>query len=226
MTTVKVCGAVSVEDLVAIADGGADLVGLWHGVPGGHAELSRNRLAALVAAARARDLRPVLVTLLRDPGQLTEIIDSTAVPVVQLHGYQPPAVVRAVKTRTRAIVVKVLHVGPDGCPELALIDAYGRAGTDLFLVDATGADGRLGSTGHRVAADRALELADRIAVPFLLAGGIGGTVGGAGRVSRHPMFHGVDVDTGARDSTGRLDRDRIAAVVRTWRTAPPAVVAG
>ncbi|GGQ86193.1 phosphoribosylanthranilate isomerase [Couchioplanes azureus] len=223
MTAVKVCGAVSADDVATVAAGGADLVGLWHGVDGGHAELPMDRLVTLAGTAAALGLQAVLVTLLRDARRLGDLIRTSAVPMVQLHGYQPPGVVRAVKAHAEVTVVKVLHVGPEGCPELGLIDAYLRAGTDLFLIDAATGDGRLGSTGRRVAADQVLALADRCGAPFLLAGGIDARLGTHEPVAGHPLFHGVDVDTGARDTAGRLDRGRITDIVRTWRAAPTVV---
>jgi phosphoribosylanthranilate isomerase len=220
MTVVKVCGVTSAADPAVAAEGGADLVGLWHGVPGGHADLPANRLGALVRAAVAVGVKPVLVTLLPDMRHLAALIRATAVPLVQLHGYQPPAAVRRLKREVDVIVVKVLHAGPDGCPEQELLGAYRRAGTDLFLIDAATSDGRLGSTGRRVPPGRARALADRGGLPFLLAGGLGAGAGIDRSLRAHPLFHGIDVDSGARDASGRLDRRRIAGLVEAGRAGP------
>lgn len=220
MTTVKVCGATSAADLAAAAEGGADLVGLWHGVPGGHADLPADRLGGLVRAAVAAGIKPVLVTLRPDMRHLAALIRAIAVPVVQLHGYQPPGAVRRLKRQVAVTVLKVLHVGPDGCPEQELLQAYRRAGTDLFLIDAATGDGRLGSTGRRVPAERARTLADRGGLPFLLAGGLGAGAGIDRSLHEHPLFHGIDVDSGARDAAGRLDRRRIAGLVEVARAEP------
>jgi anti-anti-sigma regulatory factor len=70
----KVCGATVDADVDALADAGAHLVGLWHGVPGGHADLPLDGLAGLAARARERGVEPVLVTFLDDAGALADVV--------------------------------------------------------------------------------------------------------------------------------------------------------
>ncbi|MFI0977457.1 N-(5'-phosphoribosyl)anthranilate isomerase [Streptomyces sp. NPDC021093] len=217
---VKICGAGSTGDMELLASAGADLVGVWHGVPGGRTDLSAQRLAVLAAAAhRTERLRPVLVTFLNDAEALQAALTSARVDWVQLHGYQTPGTVRALKSAGDFTVVKVVHVGAGRCPELPLIPSYERAGTDLFLVDATAEDGRIGSTAQQVAAGAVLEVAERMSRPFLLAGGISGDNRPDYRaVLEHPLFLGIDVDTAAKDpDSGRITAERVAAVVRGWR---------
>jgi phosphoribosylanthranilate isomerase len=205
MPELKVCGATSTEDLGLLAAAGADLVGLWHGVPGGHADLTVGRLTSLAAAAHL--ITPVLVTLAAD---VRDALAVSGIRVVQLHGYQPPGTVRALK-QLDVHVIKVLHVsGP-------LIRAYERAGVDSFLVDAVGADGRIGSTARSLPPATVLDLVDAVSVPFLLAGGITAANADAfAAVAAHPLFRGVDVDTGARDSLGAFDAAKVSALRRSW----------
>jgi len=139
-TLLKVCGATSGVDVSALVDGGADLVGLWHGVSGGHADLDRARLTELAAATVARGRTPVLVTFTGDPVAVADALTESGIGVVQLHGYQPPPVVRAIKA-TGATVVKVLHVDGAVAHEQHLLRSYRHAGADMFLLDAVGADG-------------------------------------------------------------------------------------
>ncbi|MEV7444090.1 N-(5'-phosphoribosyl)anthranilate isomerase [Streptomyces sp. NPDC091204] len=225
-TLLKVCGATGPRDIEAAAAAGADCVGLWHGVPGGPSELGADGLAALVAAARPAGLLPVLVTFLADPGTLAEIVRRTGVAWVQLHAYQPPAVVRALREALPAEVglVKVLHVDEaGGCVERPLIGAYERAGTDLFLLDTATGDGRIGSTGAALDPARLASLLPRLGRPFLLAGGLTAANRPAYEdVVRHHGFRGIDVDTAARDlATGRFGVPEIAALARAWRTGSP-----
>lgn len=211
MPELKVCGATSVADLGLLAAAGADLVGLWHGVPGGHADLTIGRLTQLAAAAHA--ITPVLVTLAPD---VRDVLAVSGIRVVQLHGYQPPGTVRALK-QLGVHVIKVLHVSGSSCPEQPLIRAYERAGVDSFLVDAVGADGRIGSTAQSLAPEAVLGLVGAVSVPFLLAGGI--TAANASTftaVTAHPLFRGVDVDTGARDALGAFDAAKVVALRRNW----------
>ena len=60
------------------------------------------------------------------------------VKYVQLHAYQLPKVVQALRRPGRHIV-KVLHVRGARCVEERLIGAYERAGVDTFLLDVTAA---------------------------------------------------------------------------------------
>ncbi|MFG2040404.1 hypothetical protein [Dactylosporangium sp. NPDC048998] len=220
---IKVCGARSRADVRLLAGAGADLVGLWHGVPGGHAELPLDIAADLTRRCLATGgTEPVLVTFVGDPDRLARIVGVTGVRWVQLHAYQQPGVVKALKTAAPVTVVKVLHIRDGICLEERFIGAYERAGTDLFLLDTVSADGRVGSTGRQLAAGAALALAARLQRPFLLAGGLCDTVTEQqAEVAAHPLFHGVDVDTAARDADGEFAAARVEAITRCWRAAVP-----
>lgn len=215
-TTLKVCGATGHADVTALVTGGADLIGLWHGVAGGHADLDRGRLGKLAAASVAAGATPVLVTFSGDPAVVAGAMLDTGIRVVQLHGYQPPGVVRAVKA-AGGTVLKVLHVDGAVCQEERLLRTYRRAGTDVFLLDAVGPGGGIGSTGHQLDPEVALAVAEAGDAPFLLAGGI--SAANAGRfaaVRAHRHFLGIDVDSAARDPDGRLDAGRVAAIRHAW----------
>ncbi|MGH3871649.1 MAG: phosphoribosylanthranilate isomerase [Pseudonocardiaceae bacterium] len=216
---VKVCGATRLADIELLAGAGADLVGLWHGVPDGHAELDTSRLVALAQAAAATSrLRPVLVTLQATAAAIHPVLSAAGLRWVQLHGFQPPGTVHALKTADSGLrVIKVLHLRGGSCLEQPLIRAYQRAGTDYFLFDSVTADGRLGSTAQVLDVAAVLALADLVSIPFLLAGGITADRAAQLReVSDHPRFLGVDVDTGARDADRRFDRARIVDIRRSW----------
>jgi phosphoribosylanthranilate isomerase len=217
---IKVCGATRPADIELLAGRGVDLVGLWHGIPGGRAELPLAGLRRLAGLAhRTGRLRPVLVSFEREPAALLEAVGAAGVRWVQLHGYQPPGVIRALKARAAGVaVLKVLHVRGERCVERPLIGAYERAGVDAFVLDPVSADGRVGSTGQRLDAQVAAELVERLSRPFFLAGGIGPDSRAAlGPLVSHGGFAGVDVDTGARGPDGTFDADRIADLVRAWK---------
>lgn len=218
----KVCGATTVDDVRLVASAGADLVGLWYGIPGGHADLPVADLVTLAAAAGVTGIRPVLVTFASDPAELSDVVSRTGVRWLQLHAYQPPAVVRAIRSAIpgELTIIKVLHVDGGKCVERPLIPAYERAGTDLFLLDAVGGQGRVGSTGQRLAAADVLGVVAAVDRPFLLAGGISATNRpDYDPVVGHPLYAGIDVDTAARDGRGRFDAAAITAIVRAWSTA-------
>lgn len=220
---VKFCGATTAAEVRGIAAAGADLVGLWHQVGGGRAELSARRLAALAAQARATGrLEAVAVTFGSDATALARLTAGGGPSWIQLHGYQPPATVRALRALVPdgVRIVKVLHVQDGSCVETGLIGAYERAGTDCFLLDAVAADGRVGSTALPLQEATVTALADRMTRPFLLAGGLSADNRGRFRGAvAHPRFLGIDVDSAARGTGGLLTEANAAAVAAAWRTS-------
>ncbi|MGH3972829.1 MAG: phosphoribosylanthranilate isomerase [Pseudonocardiaceae bacterium] len=218
----KVCGATTLDDIELLAAAGADLVGLWHGVSGGRANLASEELAVLAAAAKAtRRLQPVLVTFIKDAGVLRDVVQRTGIRWVQLHAYQTPAMVRALRAAVpgELTIVKVLHLHAGRCLERSLIRSYERAGTDLFLLDNVTGDGRIGSTGQQLCGSGVVDLFPALSRPFLLAGGISAyNRVDYDPVARHPLFFGIDVDTAARDDQGRLRSAIVSGITRGWRT--------
>ena len=170
---VKICGATRPGDIDLLAGVGVDLVGLWHGMPGGHAELTAGGLTALARAAAATRLQPVLVTLQASAAAIRQVMSAAGLRWVQLHGYQPPGIVHALKTADSDLfVIKVLHVRDGSCLEQPLIAAYDRAGADYFLLDSVTKDGRLGSTAQVLDVAVVLTLADASAGRSCWPGGL------------------------------------------------------
>jgi phosphoribosylanthranilate isomerase len=217
---VKVCGITQPEEIDLLETLPVNLVGLWHGVPGGRADLSLAACQRLAAAACATDnLEPVLVTFLNDTKTLREVINFLPLRWVQLHGYQTPGLVRAVKrTLPEGVrIIKVLHVQQERCLEASLVHAYEKAGVDAFLFDVTTDDGRIGSTGRPLDSRVVSTLAKRLTRPFLLAGGINSENWREHASSIHdPHWLGIDLDTNARGRDGALQPDNIEAIIRAW----------
>jgi len=223
----KVCGATQVSEVEHLGGAGADLVGLWHGVPGGHAELGVPVLCRLAGAARdAGRPRPVLVTLSSDVDELVAVLRLAGIDWVQLHGYQPPGLVRALLAACPELtVVKVLHVRDGTCVEGRLMGAYRRAGAAMFLLDTVTADGRIGSTGESIDPDVVEALVAESPLPVVLAGGLDAGTAARYRPPKADRLLGIDVDTGARGDDGRIDPARVAAI-RHELDHPTAPLAG
>jgi len=213
---VKICGVRDPAELTMLGDAGADLAGVWCGVPGGRVDLPVAAARELLTPATAFEPQPVLVTL-ASGAALLRLVAATGARWVQLHGWQPPATVHALKA-LGVVVVTVLHLQDGRCGQQALLPAYERAGTDYFLLDIATGDGRLGSTGVAQQARPVERLAARLNRPFLLAGGItarnrpnyDGIVGSEG-------FAGIDVDTAARDADGSITGARVLELVEAWQ---------
>lgn len=220
---IKVCGVpgeTAERDIELLARTGVDAVGLWHGVPGTEADLSRGELVRFAGCAHANDVEPVIVTFESDAAALARAVDESGAKWVQLHAYQLPKVVRELKASdgVGVNVVKVLHIRGGRCLDLRLVDAYERAGVDAFLLDVASRDGRVGSTGEAIAPDVAASVVDHLSGPFYLAGGLSATgIEAYEALRRHPSFAGIDVSTAARDAAGGLRARRIEAIDLAWR---------
>jgi phosphoribosylanthranilate isomerase len=217
----KVCGATQPAEIEVLASEPVDFVGLWYGVPDGPADLDLAEWRRLAAAATGEGLAPVLVTFSKDAAMLREALEGSQVTWVQLHGYQTPGIVKALKRDLPEVrVMKVLHVRGSECVEGPLLSSYAKAGVDVFLFDAVSKDGRVGSTGETLDVDIVAALADELTRPFLIAGGISSENRARHEaLAAHPRFLGVDVDTNARGADGKIAQQNVAAIARAWKEA-------
>jgi phosphoribosylanthranilate isomerase len=219
-TRLKVCGITEPTEIDLLTDQQVDFVGLWLGVPGGPHDLPPDRWRMLAErAAASASPTPVLVTFAKDVEILRTALEGSPVRWVQLHGYPTPGFVRKVKAIAPGVrVIKVLHVRGGECVEASLIGSYEKAGVDVFLFDTVSEDGRVGSTGLSLDAEVVASLLDKLSRPFLLAGGISADNREVyEKLSAHPLFLGVDVDTNARGSDGKIDAANVDAIGRAWK---------
>jgi phosphoribosylanthranilate isomerase len=217
---IKVCGITDPSEIDLLARQQVDFVGLWHGVPGGPADLPLETWRGLVAAAAATGvLAPVLVTFLKDVEEIRRTLEGSEAHWVQLHGYPTPGFVGGAKGIAADVrVIKVLHIRKGKCIEERLIGAYENAGVDVFLFDAVADDGRVGSTGQTLDPDLVASLAEGLTRPFLLAGGISAENRERyAALAAHPLFLGIDVDTNARGPDGKVSEENVAAICRAWK---------
>jgi phosphoribosylanthranilate isomerase len=215
----KVCGLTEQLEVDALAAHSVDFAGLWYGVPDGPADLELDHWVELATATADEGIEPVLVTFSKDAEFLTAALRAAPVRWVQLHGYQTPGLVRALKREVPDVrILKVLHVRGQDCVEAPLIASYEKAGVDVFLFDAVAADGRVGSTGETLDVDFVLTVAQKLSRPFLIAGGISSDNRQRHEaLIAHPLYLGVDVDTNARDAEGRIAADNVGAISGAWK---------
>jgi phosphoribosylanthranilate isomerase len=222
-TRIKVCGITGQPEIDLLAARGVDFVGLWWGVPGGPHDLPEDRWRELAdAVAATGQLTPVLVTFAKDAEALSKTLEGSPAHWIQLHGYPTPGTVRKVKAIGPDVrVIKVMHIRGGECVEESLIGSYEKAGVDVFLFDVVTEDGRVGSTGQALDPAVVAPLADKLTRPFLLAGGISADNREQYEaLVAHPLFLGIDVDTNARGSDGKVSDDNVEAISRTWRERP------
>lgn len=199
MFRVKICGVTRAADVAAIAEAGADAIGLnfyinspRHVSPEGARQISGNS---------PPELTRVGVFVNASAGEIETAIAAADLAWVQLHGDEPPAVVAALPNNVR--VLRALRLGPEGLGPVAVyVQAcrlLGRA-PDAVLIDSA-SPGAYGGTGQT--ADWGALAGWRNVLgetPLVLAGGL--NPGNVGRAIEAVAPTAVDVASGVETSPG------------------------
>ncbi len=209
---VKICGLSTSGALDVALDAGADMVGFVFFAPSPR-HLAFDTARTLGERVRAR-AQKVALTVDADDALLEAIVESLAPDLLQLHGREPPARVRALKRRFGLPVMKAIAVAAEA--DLAAAAAYaGVADRLLFDARAPREATRPGGLGRPFDWNLLENL--QAGEQFMLSGGLdAGNVGEALRITRAPA---VDVSSGVERAPGEKDADKIRAFVRAARDA-------
>jgi phosphoribosylanthranilate isomerase len=217
---VKICGIRDVAAALAVAQAGADAIGL------NFYARSPRVVAPAVAAEIVTRLRQQSGSTVEAVGvfvnhaadEIRTICRQCDLRTVQLHGDEPPELVAELAAEFS--VVRAFRVGDDGLEGLARhLDACNRLCAKLWacLIDAK-VEGMYGGTGHAVPWEM-LRRAYRTAAwpPLILAGGLRpDTVAAAIRIVQ-PW--GVDVAGGVESSLACKDAALVRQFVQNARTS-------
>jgi phosphoribosylanthranilate isomerase len=215
---IKICGLKTLEALDVALDAGADMVGFVFFAPSPrHLGTGTARSLGMRVQDRARK---VALTVDADDGMLAEIMESLKPDLLQLHGNETPARVRAIKARFGRPVMKAIAV--ESRKDLDSVASYaGIADQVLFDARAPRDATRPGGLGKPF--DWHLLENLELDVPFMLSGGLDpANVASALRITRAP---GVDVSSGVERVPGEKDLGKIRAFVRAARATQVATPA-
>ncbi len=203
----KVCGLSTPESVAAAAKAGAAYVGFVF-----FAKSPRN-VTIEQARALALDvpvgLCKVALTVNATDAELTDILDTVPIDMLQLHGNETPERVAEIKARFGLPVMKA--VGVAGAEDLPAIAAYSRV-ADQLLIDAKPPKGADLPGGNGLAFDWRLIAGRKWAVPWMLAGGL--TPENVAQAVHLTGATQVDVSSGVESAPGTKDNDKIAAFLR------------
>lgn len=195
---IKICGVTRVEDALAAAELGVDLVGL-NFAPESPRRVSFELAAEIATAVRGR-LRLAGVFVEASAAEIRRALDELGLDLVQLHGEEPAEAVAALGARA----IRVFR----GAPSAAAIGKTPRAG--LFLVDAPPAPGGpRGGAGRTWTWETLAGL--RFPAPVLVAGGI--APGNVARALAASGADGVDVASGVESVPGIKDPEKMRRLV-------------
>lgn len=202
----KICGLKSPDALDAAVAGGAAFLGFVF-YPASPRAVTPQVVAALVERVPA-GVRKVGVFVDPDDATLAATLGAARLDMLQLHGAETPARVRAIKARFGRPVVKAIPVA--SAPDLAAADAYLEA-ADWLMFDARPPRDRAGALpgGNALAFDWDLIAGRRWTLPWFLSGGLTAeTVAEAVRITGAQF---VDVSSGVESAKGVKDPAKIAA---------------
>ncbi len=203
-TKVKICGVTNVADAIAVAEAGADMIGLnfYAGSPR-HLEL-----AAAGQICRALPPFVLRVGVFVNPAEeaVLAAIRVCGLNLLQFHGDEPSEFC----TQFGLMSVKALRVRD--AESLAALENYS---TDAFLLDAHSNSG-LGGTGEKFNWDLA-RAAQNYGKPIILAGGL--TTENIAEAVRRVRPFAVDVASGVESAPGKKDVAKVRAFVAAVRAA-------
>lgn len=209
---VKICGLSTRETLAAALDAGAEMVGFVFFEPSPR-HLGYDDARALAQATGERATK-VALTVDADDARFAAIMDALAPQILQLHGHETPARVRAIKDRFGVPVMKALPV--ETADDLARVDGYaGVADYILFDARAPKEATRPGGLGRPF--DWTLLRDLKLPVPFLLSGGL--DPDNVARAVAITQPHGVDVSSGVESAPGIKDIAKIRAFIAAAHAA-------
>jgi len=195
---VKICGVTRIEDAIAAAEAGADMIGLnfW---PGTRRCVPIGRACEIAGAVRGRvEIVALFVDAPRD-----EVIETAArlgTQTVQLHGSETAAFAGGLEGLR---VIKAFHIGSeDDLAQLAGFPAY------ACLLDAR-VEGMRGGTGRTIDWELARKAAE--AGRVLLAGGL--TPDNIAEAVRAVRPWGVDTASGVETAPGEKDAEKVRLFV-------------
>jgi phosphoribosylanthranilate isomerase len=200
---VKFCGLTRPQDVRSAVSAGARYVGFVV------FPRSPRHLSAEAARALALEVPPgvakVALTVDADDAMLDTLVEAVPLDMLQLHGAESPARVRAIRARHGLPVMKALGVAD--AVDLAQIDDYA-AVADQLLIDAKPPAGAALPGGNGLAFDWQL-LAGRTdwTTPWMLAGGL--TPENVAEAVSLTGARQVDVSSGVEAAPGQKDAARM-----------------
>ncbi len=208
MTTIKICGITNLEDALACADAGADLLG-FNFYSGSPRYIEPDAARKIIEQLPGAILSVGVFVNGGDPSEVARLADVVGVAAVQLHGDETPSYCRELSER---FVIKALRANEGFKPESAA-----EYETAAVLLDSFDQNLR-GGTGRTF--DWSIARSTKTKVPkLILAGGLGPENVADAVASVQP--YGVDACSSLESSPGRKDIARVRAFIRAIRGAPP-----
>lgn len=207
---VKICGLTHLDEALAAAEAGADLLG-FNFYPPSPRFIETQVCREIVAELYRRGCRATMVGVFvnASPASIQQTMQICALDLAQLSGNEPPSLLKALGRRAfKALRPRTIQEARD------MAVRYARPAAPALLLDAHHPElfGGTGRTGDWQAARR---LATNY--PLLLAGGL--NPDNVAQAIREVQPWGVDVASGVESSPGHKDIDKLRAFILAARQA-------
>jgi phosphoribosylanthranilate isomerase len=207
MTRVKICGITDAADVGAIAEAGADLIGVVF-APSPR-QVTPEKAREIAAAAKEHHLPVVGVFVNKPPAEVNTMVSTCGLDWVQFSGHEDADCYR----QMRLPFIKAIHIAPDWDEErlLAHLESHQmqlRHSSPVYLLD-TQVEQKYGGTGQSFNWEMARQAAARY--PVIIAGGLDPE--NVGKVVAELNPWGVDVSSGV-ESDGVKDMAKIRAFIK------------
>lgn len=208
MTLVKICGIRSIEDALAAAAAGADILGFHVGLIGARAPLEAESVAKIIAKLPA-GVSSVMVTSITEPNELIKLARATGAKILQLYGDATPETILKVKKALPVQVWKVLNVSNEG--SIAEARKYEGSADAIALDTLNKETGVRGGTGKTHDWNISRKIVESISIPVILAGGLNPE--NVAEAIKIVQSYGVDVNSGVSNPDGTKDIAKVKSFV-------------
>lgn len=207
---VKICGINDRQAAKAAASGGAAFAGFVFYPPS--PRFVKPRQAADIASVLPREILRVGLFVDADEALIEAVIAEMPLDMLQLHGSEPPELVRALKTHFKRPVMKAIKIAAQ--EDLAEAERYFDA-ADWLLFDAKPPKSMPGALpgGNALRFDWELLAGRTWPLPWMLSGGLrADNIAEAVKITEAEV---IDVSSGVEISPGHKDPSRIRAFLET-----------
>jgi len=210
---IKVCGIQNPGEALGCAAAGPNTIGMLVGLT----HLAEDGItpdeAKKIVSALPRGIRPVMVTHLTDPEEITRLAEFTGVSTIQLHGdIQIPEMKELRALVPGATLIKAVHV----TGEESVTDAVEFAEhADMLVLDSRTED-RLGGTGETHDWSISRRIATAVKVPVILAGGLNPENVAEAIETVRPA--GIDANSGLEHPDGSKDFGKVSEFAGAGRS--------
>jgi phosphoribosylanthranilate isomerase len=211
---VKICGITDISHVGAIAEAGADLIGVVLALS--PRQVTPEKAREIAAAAKKCGLPVVGVFVNKPASEVNAIASACGLDWVQLSGDEDTGCCR----QLRLPLIKAIHIAPDW-DEARLLSHLERINRELryqspvYLLD-TQVEEKYGGTGQSFNRDIARSAAEKY--PVVIAGGLDPE--NVGKVAAALKPWGVDVSSGV-ESNGVKDIEKIRAFIEAAKSLEP-----